>query len=117
MQTLETVPWLTAAVGRELLAELSAGASQKLPSGWRNVSETADSTGQMLTPRGTAAGKSTAYILKYAPLQYSVSDLCCLYHLIQPTASRYVNVWYFIYIAYYMEEDLNKSILKKTAVK
>lgn len=55
-ETLPNIPLLTEEAGQELLAGLSVCALQRLPSGWPNVSETADSKGQMPAQHGTATG-------------------------------------------------------------
>lgn len=62
LQNTHKVPLLTEEVRRELLAGLSVGVSQILPSGWPSVSKTADSKGQMLARHGTAAGEGKTYI-------------------------------------------------------
>lgn len=56
MQTLQNIPLLTEEVRQELLAGLLVCVLQILPSGWLNVSKTADSKGQMLALHGTATG-------------------------------------------------------------
>ena len=53
---IQNIPLLTEEVRRELLAGLLACVLQILPSGWPNVSKTADSKGQMLAPHGTVTG-------------------------------------------------------------